>query len=214
LTTAGALSLVSSISHAASATDARATNGTLVEDRGGAETLQKTKLESGGYGAPEVRMSAVSGEAAALMGVQGGWILAHSLTLGIAGYGLASWVDAPREAQAGVSDARVNLAYGGMRVGFVFAPERLLHVTTAILVGGGVTALVEDPADGSDSTIVRSHTLFALEPEIGLEMNVTTFLRVCASTSYRYLSDSGIAGLSASKLSAPAAGLAMKFGSF
>ena len=41
-------------------------------------TLISGDIESGGYGAPVVKISWLNGEAAVVVGAQGGWIINHS----------------------------------------------------------------------------------------------------------------------------------------
>jgi hypothetical protein len=47
-----------------------------------------------------------------------------------------------------------------------------------------------------------------------MEFNITRAVRGVVDLSYRYVSNSGIAGLSSSRLGGPATGLAIAFGSF
>jgi hypothetical protein len=178
------------------------------------QTLQTGKISHGGYGGPELKMTSVSSTAAMLVGGQGGWIIGHSLTLGGAGYGLATRVDAPDQAPVQLGDARVQLGYGGIRVGYTFTPHKLFHFSTGLLIGAGGVAIVEHHNDGSDNRLLRSNAVFALEPDVAVELNINWFMRAGISASYRYLGDSRIAGLSAGSLSAPAAGAVIKFGAF
>jgi hypothetical protein len=178
------------------------------------QTLQTGKITHGGYGGPELKMTSVSSTAAMLVGGQGGWIIGHSLTLGGAGYGLATRVDAPDQTGVPLGDSRVQLGYGGLRVGYTFTPHKLFHFSAGILVGGGGIAILEHHNDGSESRLLRSNAVFALEPDVAVELNINWFMRAGFSASYRYLGDSRIAGLSAGNLSAPAAGAVLKFGAF
>lgn len=178
------------------------------------QTLQTGKISHGGYGGPELKMTSVSSTAAMLVGGQGGWIVGHSLTLGGAGYGLATRVDAPDQPGVPLGDSRLQLGYGGIRVGYTFTPHKLIHFSTGLLIGAGGIAIMEHHNHGSDSKLLRSNAVFALEPDVTVELNINWFMRAGFSASYRYLGDSRTAGLSASSLSAPAAGAVLKFGSF
>lgn len=62
------------------------TGTALAED----ETLLGGEIESGGYGALVVKFGHIKGEGGILVGVQGGWIVNHTLVIGGGGYGLAN----------------------------------------------------------------------------------------------------------------------------
>jgi hypothetical protein len=143
----------------------------------------------------------------------GAWIIGHSLTIGGAGYGLPTRVDAPQEAKGTATDAALSFGYGGFQVGYIFFPHDVIHFSGALLIGGGGVSIVERRGQ-SDSQTVDSAALFVLEPEIAMEFNITRAVRGVVDLSYRYVSNSGIAGLSSSRLGGPATGLAIAFGSF
>jgi hypothetical protein len=170
-------------------------------------------LAHGGFGGPQVKVTALAEQAALLVGGRGAWIIGHSLTIGGAGYGLPTRVDAPQEAKGTATDAALSFGYGGFQVGYIFFPHDVIHFSGALLIGGGGVSIVERRGQ-SDSQTVDSAALFVLEPEIAMEFNITRAVRGVVDLSYRYVSNSGIAGLSSSRLGGPATGLAIAFGSF
>jgi hypothetical protein len=176
------------------------------------EVLLSGKVHHGGYGAPHVKLTTVAGHAGLLVGGEGAWIIAHSLLLGGGGYGLVTSTDAPEEARSTFGSNTLTLGYGGVRVGYIIAPHDLWHVTASLLIGGGGVSVVE--RNGSDTRTYRSASVFALEPDIALELNVAPMIRAGVDASYRYMSDSGIPGLSRSQIGGPAAGVLVAFGWF
>lgn len=179
-------------------------------------TLFSGHVRHGGYGAPEVKMSTFTGDAAVFVGAQGGWVIDRHVIVGIAGYGLATRHTpdlALQNRAAGTS--RIELGYGGPRVGYVIEPTHLVHVAVFVLVGaGGLTIGTYDRANGSSVDTHDSTAFPALEPQAEMELNVTKFMRFAIGGSYRYLGDTVKPGLRASDMSGPAGSIALKFGSF
>ena len=54
------------------------------------QTLTGPYIESGGFGAPVVKMTSMMDEFAVLLGGRGGWILNRTFVLGGGGYGLVN----------------------------------------------------------------------------------------------------------------------------
>jgi hypothetical protein len=175
--------------------------------------LLSGNLAHGGYGAPQVKATAVAGQAGLLMGGRGAWVIGHSLTLGGGGYGLATRVDAPEQASGSATNTAISLGYGGFRAGYIIFPQDMVHFTVGLLIGGGGVSVVEKRAQ-SDIRTLHSASVFVLEPDAAIEVNITPSIRGAIDVSYRYMSDSGIPGLSSSAIGGPAAGAVLAFGWF
>lgn len=186
------------------------------------ELLFSGRVRHGGYGAPEVRLSAVRGDFAAFVGAQGGWVLNHSLVIGLAGYGLATRHDAPLAMRVDGQPSRLALGYGGLRLAYWLFPQRLVHVGFGLLIGGGGVAAIskdrieriEDGETTREYRTAHGEGFFVLEPEVSAELNVTSFMRLGLSFSYRAIMGVDAPGLTSAKLSAPSGGLALRFGAF
>jgi hypothetical protein len=176
-------------------------------------TLLSNDVAHGGYGGPQVKLTALAEQAALLVGGRGAWIIGHSLTIGGAGYGLPTRIDAPQQAQGTATDAALSFGYGGFQVGYIVFPHDVIHFSGSLLIGGGGVSIVERRGQ-SDSQTVDSAALFVLEPEVAMEINITRTIRGVVDLSYRYVSNSGIPGLSSSRLGGPATGAALAFGWF
>jgi len=176
------------------------------------QVLISGKLDHGGYGAPHMKVTTFAGHAGLLMGGEGAWIIGHSFLLGGGGYGLVTIPDAPDLARSPLGTSSLGFGYGGVRVGYIVAPHDLFHVVGSVLVGAGSVQVIEHV--GSDRRTYRSASMFALEPDVALEVNIAHWIRVGIDGSYRYMPDSGIPDLSASKMGGPAAGVFVAFGWF
>ena len=176
------------------------------------QVLISGKLDHGGYGAPHLKVTTVAGHAGLLMGGEGAWIIGHSFLLGGGGYGLVTNTDAPDLARSPLGTSSLGFGYGGVRVGYIIAPHDLFHVVASVLVGAGSVQIIEHL--DSDTRTYRSASMFALEPDVALEVNIAHWIRAGIDGSYRYMPGSGIPGLSASKMGGPAAGVLVAFGWF
>jgi hypothetical protein len=194
-----------------------------VRDERAAETLFHSKTAMGGYGAPETKFTSVMESPALLVGVQGGWIVNHRFILGLGGYGLATRHDVPEAMRVGGAPSTLEMGYGGLRLGYMVAPESLVHFGFGMLLGGGgVVAVSREPAttvapNGETTTEQRRSNVepfFAFEPELVGEVNVTQFMRIAVSGSYRIVNGLDSRGLDNASLSRPALGLALRFGAF
>jgi hypothetical protein len=179
----------------------------------GQRNLLSNDVAHGGFGGPQVKVTPLAEQAAFLVGGRGAWIIGHSLTIGGAGYGLPTRVDAPEQAAGTATDAALSFGYGGFQVGYIVFPQDVIHFSGSLLIGGGGVSIVERRGQ-SDSQTVASAALFVLEPEVALEFNIARTVRGAVNLSYRYVSDSGIPGLSSSRLGGPATGAALAFGWF
>ena len=100
----------------------------------------------------------------------------------------------------------------------MFWPERIVHLDVALLVGaGGLVVRTNERVptpNGDRFQVGHDDAFFAMEPALELEVNVTRFMRIAASASYRYISGVEVPGFSYSNLSMPAGGVAFRFGKF
>lgn len=171
-------------------------------------------VKHGGYGAPEVKVTSFTRDAAVLAGGQAGWIIDRRYVLGLAGYGLATAHSPTEELLRPEGPSRIAFGYGGVRLAWVHHPERMVHVSVGMLVGaGGVSVVTHDIAGGRYYTH-NSDAFFAFEPTTELELNVARFMRVSAGVGYRFISGTEEPGLHTSDMSGVAGGVAFKFGVF
>jgi hypothetical protein len=194
-----------------------------IHDERATETLFDSKTKMGGYGAPESKVSTVMSSPALLFGVQGGWIVDHRFILGLAGYGLASRHEVPEAMRVGGAPSTLEMGYGGLRLGYIVAPQSLIHFGFGLLMGGGgLGALSRDPvttvaATGEKITEQRranGEAFYVFEPQLEGEVNVSQFMRVAVSGSYRVINGIEAPGLDIMSLSGPSLGLALRFGAF
>nr|WKN37930.1 outer membrane beta-barrel protein [Tunicatimonas sp. TK19036] len=167
---------------------------------------------SGGYGGPSLRSSTINGDFALLFGGYGGWYVNKKWMIGGGGYGLVTQLKVPASESAIPNEAlHYDMGYGGLMVEYIFRSDRMLHLTTHMLVGGG--GITQDLEGTPDLTDTHSN-FFVFEPGAGLELNITDFFRLNGGLTYRLVSGSDTPGIQDRDLSSMAVFLNFKFGYF
>ena len=182
--------------------------------------LGSTEIEHGGYGAVVVKYTTVNNKAGVLVGARGGWIINHTFSIGLAGYGLANNVHAHSIGLFG--QEYVNLGYGGLDLEYIVNSDHLIHFSFHSLFGAGAVGFRhawEDWDDGwghdHDNDWMRQYdTFFVLEPGVNVDMNVTSWFRMSLGASYRYVSGVSSGATTNKDISGPSGMLTFRFGSF
>jgi hypothetical protein len=188
------------------------------------ETLFNDEIESGGYGGLICKIGQMNGNTGIFFGGQGGWIINHRLVLGGKGYILAHPMDIKN-----LQNISVGFACGGVLLEYIIASSKLLHFNIECMVGaGGVYNDVINYAQYHDPIDYTGDAGLILEPGLNLNFNITTYLRIAAGITYRFINgieyDAGapyrnIIGndydnISDTDLSGVSAQLVIKFGKF
>jgi hypothetical protein len=171
-------------------------------------------VKHGGYGAPEVKFTTMTGEPAILVGFQGGWIVNHGFVIGFAGYGLSTTHDAPAPFTVANARSTLQFGYGGPLLSYIVRPHDVVHATLGLLVGGGGYTILSRDVVSDESRTHDGRGFFVLEPQAELEANVLKFLRVGFGVSWRYVGTKDVPYLATNDLSGASAGMFVKIGSF
>jgi hypothetical protein len=180
------------------------------------QTLISEPLEHGGYGAPVVKFSTIANEFAILVGGQGGWIINHKLLIGVGGYGLVTDHRLSRPWRDYYESDKLAMGYGGVFFGYIDNSDRIVHPTMQVLIGGGAISPRHEH-DYYESGYHGSHdhdAFFVIEPQMGVEINFTTFMRLEMTLGYRGVNGVEAFGYSNSDIGGPAGSLTFKFGRF
>jgi hypothetical protein len=171
-----------------------------------ARTLVPKHFESGGYGGPAFKFTSVKNKFSYMVGGGGAWIINHRITIGGMGFGLVSDL----ETTVGGNTHDIDMNYGGFDGGYVFFPDSVVHFTIHGTIGWGSVSSTDVVADTTESD-----EFFVIEPNVDAELNVLTWVRVCAGVSYRYVSGvTGVSGVNDSDLSGFGGTIFVKFGAF
>ena len=174
------------------------------------ETLVGGNIEHGGFGGPSVKLTRLNGADAVLVGGIGGWIINHTFVIGGGGYGLVTDIQARTPGPAG--ERNIDMGYGGLYLEYIGASDKLLHWTADLLIGaGGVAYRNQDSLDGLKRSM---QSFFVLEPGVNVNLNVTSFFRIGAGVSYRYIAGLTSTASSNADLRGVNGNLILKFGKF
>jgi hypothetical protein len=170
------------------------------------ETLFDDWRDLGGFGGPIMEIGAINKQTAAYWG-GGGAISMKNIFFG--GYGLGNNF-ADYTIEEGVEAGRYNIRHkhAGLWFGYSHKPEKLFHLYTSLRLGWGNARLSNE-----DRTI--SDRIFAMTPEVGLEVNLYRFVRLAGTIGYRWTNGiSRLPGLSNRDFSSPVGVLTLRFGVF
>ena len=157
-----------------------------VSDPGPPTLLGGGKTAVGGYGGLAVVGSSMKGQGVVYVGAEGALLIDHRLALGLAGYGLASRIGGPDDANG--DPQRLSFGYGGLIVRYSFVERRPYYFTVGALVGGGGVAYTHDYDNhdyNDDHDHIHPDSVFVFEPSVGGHINLTRWARLGAQVSYR-----------------------------
>jgi hypothetical protein len=178
------------------------------------QMLFSGKIVHGGFGAPVAKITKIKDQNAILIGGRGGWIINHTLVLGLGGYALVN--ENIDKTQIAPGHSRfMGMGYGGFELEYIILPHQLFHPTIGILAGGGSINYIDryyDEVDDQDDDDFDG--FFILEPAASVELNVIPLLRANFGVSYRMVSGVEYYGLKDSDFSGLSANLTLKFGKF
>ncbi|MCB0668730.1 MAG: porin family protein [Saprospiraceae bacterium] len=145
------------------------------------ETLFSRARIVGGFGGPILEFSNIKGDYTTSMGGGGGLIIDNVF---IGAYGLGS-LDHLQHNINNEDDFRMNLAHGGLWLGYTPYTFRMFHPYVSTKIGWGFADIHNDPFRINSN----GDAIFVFNPEVGMELNLTKFFRVSASLGYRMVSD-------------------------
>jgi hypothetical protein len=176
-------------------------------------TLLSGQLTHGGFGGPMMAYTRINGDDALVMGGRGGWLINHRLVIGGGGWGVTNRVSVPAGAIADPKDYQLTFGYGGLWTEYVVAPSRLVHGSVGTLIGAGGLGYHRF-RNGDSHADMESDAVFVLEPTVGAELNLISFMRLALFASYRLVRGVDLAELDGGDLSGFAGGAMLKFGKF
>ncbi len=195
---------------------------TLFADENHETLFGNGEVTWGGYGAPDIKFSTINSEFALLLGGRGGVIINNSFIIGIAGYGVVTSHKLDDYFISGLPDtnAYLRMGYGGLCLGFIINPQKIIHITTSLLIGGGgalyTRAYLQAEPDywNKHRFTYESSPFMIIEPGIGAELNITKFMRFEVGASYRMISFLDLPKTAEGDISGLSGYISFKFGKF
>lgn len=173
--------------------------------------LGEEEMSYGGYGGPSVKIKNIKSDAGVLLGGKGAWVINHKFGIGLGGYGVVTKLKTDYE----INDKRrvTEFGYGGVLLEYTCNSFELVHLKFGVLTGGGALS-VNDGNFFDDSDYDENEAFFALEPEINVEVNITTFARISAGISYLYISNLDRFGFTENDFDGFSGNITVTFGQF
>ena len=140
------------------------------------ENLLGSAVVHGGFGGPEFQVTKLNGDASYMMGGKGAWLLNHTYYVGGAGHGSTMTT-----AKNGVD---YDFGYGGLVVGCMGSPNKLLHYAADITFGGGG---INERTYHHSSSVGRPDAVFVVEPKIYMAVNLAEHAQLNIGAGYRYV---------------------------
>ncbi len=162
----------------------------------------------GGFGGLNVRYTRVLGADSVWVGGEGALLLNHAFSVGAGGGGIGNEINP-------TGKTRLDFGYGGLIVRYHFFSSEVVNFAVGGLVGGGAIA-VHDRHDNPDDIDWEKigETVFVFEPELGLYLNMTRWMRVGITGGYRFVSGVDKNDLSETDVRGAAGGGSVQFGWF
>jgi len=182
--------------------------------------LGKTK-HLGWWVSPDFGYTKVDGHDAWLGGLSGGIIVNHSMSIGLAGYGI---MNSNNLAYGNIVDtATVYLysGYGGLKLEYRLHPLNAINIAFPLLIGGGCAGYTTwNPHSGtynynSNESYNEYYVwdgFFVLEPGVTVGFNILKFMRLDAGVSYRYAPSVNLPKTNKNIMSNFNATIALRFG--
>lgn len=162
-------------------------------------TMVQGEASYGGFGAVVFKGTGVNDQFAGFFGGRGAWLIDHVFALGAGAYVMGGGVDVQRPS----GKQSLDMWYSGAELEFISGWSQVYHITFLTLIGGGSLGL-EGESDG----------IWTVEPELDLEVNITSYFRLNFGGGYRFVWDVDFPELSNGDLSQFFGQVSLKFGAF
>lgn len=175
---------------------------------------------TGGYIAPELKISNIHEDMGLLFGGKFGFTFNDNLTIGLAGYGLTTKsnfnIQNPVMSSISLIPVRIGMGYGGLSMEYTIFSNKLVHFTIPVVVGAAGIYIYEDDGDFFHDNFddIENTAAFVVEPGINVELNLFKFFRVDLGASYRLIQCTGLMYLQDEDLSDLSVNATFKFGFF
>jgi len=172
---------------------------------------------TGGYIAPELKVSNVHEDISLFVGGKIGFTFNDKFSIGLAGYGLSNNSNFNIDYSGNPNTlARIGMGYGGLSMEYSLFSNKVIHFTVPVVVGAAGIYVYEDDGDFfyNDYEDIENSAAFVVEPGVNIEVNVFKFMRLDLGASYRLISGSDLIYLQDEDLSDLSFNATFKFGLF
>jgi len=174
----------------------------------------------GWYVGPTATYTQFGGKSAFMPGIEGGLIINHFFSIGLAGSITANVNNLYYQNVQDTMNAYFVGGYGGVRMEFTVFPKFPVHFSFPLLIGGGSSAYLHkynnlhNGSNNGDYEVIEWNTFFVLEPGIRAEVNILKFMRFWIGGTYRWVPNYQLMKTSGDFMSNFNISAGLKFGKF
>jgi hypothetical protein len=183
-----------------------------------------TKISLGWYVGPTATYTQFGGKNAFMPGIEGGIIMNHFFSIGLAGSITANVNNLYFHNVQDTMGACFIGGYAGVKLEFTVFPKFPVHFSFPLLIGGGGSAYLHQynylydnnwhNYNSSDYKVLDWNSFFILEPGIRAEVNIVKFLRFWVGGTYRWVPNYKLMNTNSDFMSNFNLSAGLKFGKF
>ncbi len=150
------------------------------------QTLAGKNPRNAYYFQVDSRFTKTSIDRALFVGGKIAWMPSDCMSFGLMGYGMTNKPIINIIEENSPVDAYLYAGYGGIFMEYYFMPTEIIHFYLGTAFGlGGVhaTPVLNNTAA---STNINNSIFWLVEPNMGVELNISSFLKIGVDVSYRY----------------------------
>ena len=167
----------------------------------------KHRVRFGGYGGPELGITAVNGEFGVLMGGRGGLIINNRWVIGGAGWRIVNNLKTDKMSPNPLS---LDMKYGGLLLEYLFPSRDVFLFSVNAVIGGGQVSLDENESNRE----IGLDRFFIFEPGANLVADISRHFRISLGVGYRFIANARLGEIENSDLAGPTAKATLEFGLF
>lgn len=163
------------------------------EPEDGMQYLLQEDLQISGFGGVIVDYTTIENEPSVSVGGGGAAMLNQRFFLGGYGQGVATiherenmFIDNEH-----IEDAVFQFGHGGIWLGYIIEPSRVLHMNINTKLGAGELALRKSLDEYEMMDSYHKDRVTVINPSIGLNVNILPWFRITANVGYRFIGGVG-----------------------
>lgn len=176
--------------------------------------FESDNIQISGFGGPSVSFSMIDDNFAVYSGGGGAVLINQKLFIGGYGEGLATEHKLEESVVSCPDKNTMAFGYGGIWIGYIYKPLKLVHLNINTLVGWGGISLYDDEFDVHNLEHCDRDGVFVLLPQIEMEVNLTSWMKFTAGAGYRLTSGISNSIYSSKIFNQPNIRLGIMFGNF
>lgn len=163
------------------------------ESENGMKYLLEGDFRISGFGGVTVDFSTIEGEPAVLVGGGGAALINQKFFIGGYGQGIATKherADITINSEY-IDDAILQFGHGGIWLGYIIHPAKVLHMNINTKIGAGSLSLNESLDEYEMMDSYHEDMVIVLTPSVGVNLNLLKWFRISANAGYRYVGGVG-----------------------